>query len=377
MKRLLAIALTLSVASCDTSMKAADGTSSETQTALQALADNVRKIPASPSFSWSGDGATAAGRVMWVDACPDYPPIERYWHDDTMGASYGNVWLGEWSRLVACTPDSTVRSVFTMFRRADDSTTWTVVSEVIIPATTGIFTIRSTYESALGAGFRRRYRVVRYPGGSLGVERPGPIREDLEDVLTNGFIEVDFLELKILNNPIDLQTIPDLDTIDYRFPIYDLTRGRVKIGDFYRWRGKRIEVRDLEGRVIAPRIPPPLPQPDSMGLRLLANTSDADSIRLSLRLQTVEPAGFAPAATALILADSAARRWYDADSLPRDERVLTLGSVGFADGKRIDWRVPRSGAYDRVFLLRSYPGESMTDWQLVAIMMLDGRLVSP
>lgn len=74
MKRFIAFAMALSVASCDTTMKAADGTSSETQTSLEALATRFDGIAPEASATQAtafaaGEGASGGGgaslEAMW------------------------------------------------------------------------------------------------------------------------------------------------------------------------------------------------------------------------------------------------------------------------------------------------------------------------
>lgn len=71
MKRLLAIALTLSTASCDTSTTTADGTSSETQTSLRALATRLDGIRVEASAA-----RAAAFAARMVD------PSTEEWQED-------------------------------------------------------------------------------------------------------------------------------------------------------------------------------------------------------------------------------------------------------------------------------------------------------
>lgn len=63
MKRLIPLFVGLVLVSCDSGTKEAEGTSSETQTALQALADNVREIPRGPGGGGMPNTPATAGRV--------------------------------------------------------------------------------------------------------------------------------------------------------------------------------------------------------------------------------------------------------------------------------------------------------------------------
>lgn len=376
MNRLSILFLSLAIASCDTSMKTTDGTSSETQTSLQALADNVRKVPAIPSASSTGGTPGIAGRRQASDACPEYHQTERYWPDTLWGRGTGYAWHVARNRIVACTSDSSVLSGYEGFRRVEDSTSWQVVSEITIHAD-GSRVFRSSFESDLGGGFRMRSRQVEYQTSSGGPDGDHPWQM-LERVLTDDHVAVDLLALELLNPPSPRDSTFSRDTLEYRSPILDLTRGRLKIGYFFHLRGGRIEVRNLDGVLVAPNIPARRVQSDSMGLRLIENAGDADSFRLSLRLQTLEPTGFASAATALALTDSSGVGELFVDSLPEGALILHLGTGGSASGRRIEWSAPRNAAQDRVCLLRRYPKENgQWDWQVAAVLTFDGRVVEP
>lgn len=376
MKRLILVFIGLFFASCDSGTKTTDGTSSETKTSLQALADNVRKVPATPSASSVGGFQNVAGRRHGIATCPEHHQTERYWPDNPWGEGTGYTWHVARNKIVACTSDSTVLAGHEEYRFAGDSTNWQVVSEITIHAA-GNRTFRSSFESELGGGFTLHERLVHYQTASGGPDKIH-LWQFLERVLTDGNIEVDLRASEPLNPPSPMDSIYDMDTIEYRSPIFDLTRGRMKIGNFFDLREGRVEVRDLEGHIISPRLGMRRVQPDSMGLRLIANTSDADSFRISLRLQTLEPPGFASAATALVLTDSSGVNQLFVDSLPQGARVFDLGKSGPVTVRRIDWAAPRVVGYDRVCLLRRYPKESGTwNWMVAAVLTLDGRVVEP
>lgn len=376
MKRLILVFFGLFFASCDSGTKTTDGTSSETKTSLQALADNVRKVPATPSASSVEGSQVIAGRRHGIASCPEYQQQERYWPDNPHWGSPVYTWHVARNKIVACTSDSTVLAGYEEFRRADDSSNWQAVSEITIHAA-GNRVFRSSFESELGGGFIFRSREVE-PQTASGGPDPEQPWQFLERVVTDGRIEVNLLASEPLNPPSPMDSTYDMDTIEYRSPIFDLTRGRMKIGNFFDLREGRVEVRDLEGHIISPRLGMRRVQPDSMGLRLIANTSDADSFRLSLRLQTLEPSGFASAATALVLTDSSGVNQLYADLLPQGAQILDLGKGGPASVRRIDWAAPRVVGYNRVCLLRRYPKESGTwNWMVAAVLTLDGRVVEP
>lgn len=389
MKRLLPLVAGLSLVSCDSGTKHTEGTSSETQTALQALADNVRSLPESPGVSLSVPvGQGFAGRGLDIGSpCQGiggFGQVEEYWDDRIISFMPDYKWHVARSERTVCSADSSLFIGFQSFWSRHDSLTWRIDHAVTAyPSGSGVW--RFQQEASLSGGFRRIFQEKRVQEYYASFNPQTDSSEFLRSVLTDDRIEVDFMAGTMLNGRQDSILFLDLDTVGFRFPVLDLTRGRAKIGEFLRLPGKRCEVRDLEGRWIAPLNPASPSQPDSMGLMLLSDASDPDSFRLSLRIQTIEPAKIAPAKTALILTDSLERasgqlRGFAADSLPKSDRVLLLGAEGLAVGKRIQWNLARSGrTYDRVVLFRSYPTESgMSYWSnAVDEIKLDGSLVAP
>lgn len=388
MKRLLPLLVGLSLVSCDSGTRHTEGTSSETQTALQALADNVRSLPESPGISLSVPaGQGFAGRGLDIGSpCQGigwFGQVEDYWDDRLVSLMPDYKWHVARSERTICSADSSLFIGLESFRSNGDSLIWRIDHAVTVYRSgTGVW--RFQEEASLSGGFRwifQEKRVQEYYGK---FNPQTDSSEILGAVLTDDRIEVDLMAGTMLNGRQDSILFLDLDTVGFRYPVLDLARGRAKIGEFLRLPGRRYEVRDLEGRLIAPLNPASPSPPDSMGLMLLSDASDPDSFRLSLRIQTIEPAKIAPAKTALILTDSlevpSGLLNFAADSLPKSDRVLLLDAKGLAVGKRIQWNLVRSGrTYDRVVLLRGYRMEGgMSYWTTgVDEIKLDGTMAAP
>jgi len=374
MKRLLALALTLSVASCDTSMKAADGTSSETQTALQALADNVRSMQEASSFGVTArGGGSSARRFDSGDSCADgLAELELY------GIGEAGGWTSSRTRWAICNADSSMVDVYGEEREDDVSPKWTTVATWTRYVDMHVL-VRVQQEAPLGGGFRW-YRTKR--GEGLW---PIDVWAIPVDVVTDGHIDVDMTAGVIANDTEDESKGQlDADTLDFRYPIYDRMRGREKIGNFYWFRGGRVEVRDLDGRLILPLVPAPAPVLDSMGMRFLVDGSDTDSLRLQVRIQMLDPPGFRVPASVLILADSsevASREmeYVDPDDSSHAGRILMRTDDGFTNGRVVEVRAPRQAPeLNRLCLARRYVrGNGDAYWRLAAVITLDGRRVTP
>jgi len=373
---ILPILAGLVLASCDSSTMQADGTSSETQTSLQALADNVRSVPSPRVSSVPNEIASIAARRLGGFVCPRYEQRESYWPDRSAGLG----WDVDRSETRSCGADSAVVSVFGMYRKLEDSSVWTRHGVVtVFPA--GNLVRRTRFETSFGGGFRIRFVEVERLNGSGGPEGENPYQL-VEIVLTDDRVEADLLSGEFVTKAGVPTTRTNPDVYAYRSAIVDLRNGRDLIGYVYQTEGRSIEVRDLQGRIVVPRLGVRGSQPDSMGLRLVSTRNGADSDLVSLRLQLAESSEFLPASSALVLLDSVvAASWNQApsrDSIPSDVPALQLGTASFAQPRRLDWRLPSSQDGARIGLLRRYPGaDGFGPWRLVALVRLDGQVVAP
>lgn len=375
MKRLIPLFAGLSLVSCDSGTKHTEGTSSETQTALQALADNVRDIPSPRAASMPQEIVAIASRGLGGFACPQYDQSERYWTDRSIGLA----WDVDRSKTRTCGADSAVVEVFGMYRKLEDSSVWTRTGSIVVfPA--GNLVRRTVFETSFGGGFRLRHGEVERLDASFGPDGDDPYRL-VELTLSDDRIETNLLSGEFVTKAGVPKGSADPEVHAFRSPVLDLTNRRAVIGHFYQTKDG-VEVRDLQGVLVAPHLGAAKVFPDSMGARLLSLNQDGDSVVASLRLQLADPSEFAPAASALVLLDSvAASSWNQglpSDSIPFDVPRLELGAASHAQARRIEWKLPSPQDGARIGLLRRYPAVGgFGPWRLAALVRLDGKVVAP
>lgn len=346
MKRFFALALMLSVASCDSSMKAADGTSSETQSSLQALADNVQKTPEGPGMA-SGSSVAARGLSDSSASCGAEQQWTRYgW---LQAESYdGSIWweldtTSEWAwksvrnELALDAGGNPIEGCHKGYisARAQQSQ---MSRTGVMSSFNGLYwRDRDTggMTDALWEG------AIRYPSGfalAVASRRKGPGMPMETDTLretTYSFADGRYAFTFSSSDPVYGENVHQQEWMEayaesrpmlWCVPIFDMHQGGAEAGSVCEeLRDHSWVIRDRNGGVVSPAGSGVAPLDDSMGIRILSTRWDGDSLRIALRVQTAPFALRQWSRTTVLVGDSVGRSAWSTTGL------AALDSVSFPD----------------------------------------------
>lgn len=301
MKRLIPLCATLALVSCDSGTKHTEGTSSETQTALQALADNVREIPRGPGGTQAPLASPVAGRAMDVgeSRCMD---ALRWIQGAWLQAEFydGLDWFAWPKDTDAVLAWRSVRNEFATDEQGNE------LSE---PCPTGPMKARTSDmyrvrggELVAYTGYVRRdgdsggmtsvrwEGVIRYPSGfelRSTVVKSGP----------NLFVETDTLQEWTysfeqgrysfrFSSGLPGNTWISRDSTFCAAVLDHANFGR-QVGSVCGTRNlSQWTIRDAYGAILPPQGVPAPAYDDSMGVRVLSTRWDGDSLRIRFRVRT-------------------------------------------------------------------------------------------
>ncbi len=303
MKRLLPLIVGLSLVSCDSGTKEAEGTSSETQTALQALADNVIEVPRGPGgarvpiasqtaarSAYTGRDACASGAAWsWVGfAQAEYYDGRPWWHQDSSFA-----WQSVRSELATDNHGNFVPGecpIGPLKARAVDR--WRAQNGE-----------RASFEGVFwrdhdsgGMTFARWEGAIVYPSGfelRASILRSGPNLLLLPDTLLE--LSYSFAEGRY---GFRFRYSPGLNGANWEgldsawnsiacVAILDRANSSRQVGSVCGSPGtSRWIIRDAKGNVLNPQRNPAIAIDDSMGVRVLSTRWDGDSLRVRFRVKT-------------------------------------------------------------------------------------------
>lgn len=378
MKRLLAILASLSVASCDTSTKAADGTSSETQSALQALADNVRRTPIEPGTASGGSiaarglsdsGTYCAGEQNWTSY--GWLQAESYdgaidWRSD---ASSEWAWISIRNELALDAGGAPIEGCHKGYMSARAQQVQ-MSKEGGVSRYDGLFwrdRDTGSMTDVLWEG------VTRYPSGFVLAEKlyrkgPGmPLEVDTLREDTYSFAEGRFAFAFSSRDPVYgvpahqreweeayEQSLP----IVWCVPVIDAQQGGLHVGSVCKdLRNQSWTIRGGDGTIIVPAGTVGVPLDDSMGVRILSTSWDGDSLRIALRVQTAPFTLHQWSRTRVLVSDSVLR-WNDDPVFYGWSDSLVFPDTNFVGPRRAEIALHRAALEGRsalrIELVRTY-----------------------
>jgi hypothetical protein len=377
----LALAVAILLAGCDTGTQA--GTSSETQTALQELADNVRTNPALAKPT--GPANVTARKLASIDSCVGAELTwiqDGFWQEEVLPPTIvdqndpdpGSRWL---ARRVGLAVDRNGQP-----KVCGDGGYFQVHWHQEILDTTGGHSwatgIASGTDQIRGLDRFEYDLTSTYP---TGFQMTWHEIDSTPQPSAGWFNWKDFTQLEVYSSfgggryrilrpvSIDTSRIPRFDCS----PILDLKDGAKTVGHFCKGIERDstliLDARDhrIPGNFLASH-----PIVDSMGLTILSATLGADSLRISLRIQVPTAPGFSPALTRICLQCS------DSGMTTVGPWVLDLPTGQAEMGTHIYWSIPAPDfdpASKSVSILRRYPDwrsqiahstDSLSGWWIVS-----------
>lgn len=379
MKRLLAIALTLSVASCDTSATTADGTSSETQTALQALADNVRREPEPPGGAGAGASSPAARKLSddgdincdgRAEQWTRYGRLQAeqydgntWWANDSSKA-----WMSIRNELATDASGGPLADACpTGYMQALAEHRWRTLSGVLVEyhgrfwrdsGSTGMTNVVWNGTHRYPSGFMLKGRLSKWTDSEVVLE---PAETDWEYSFgKDGRFAFRFRQ----SREEELRNRRGSDSADTSacVPVEDRWRGGAAIGSVcMNYRTGLWTIRDASGAILLPQASTGAAVDDSLGVRVLSALWDGDSLRIALRVQTAPFDLRQWSHTSVLIGDSLRREeWLVADMNHPGALFdsASLPDTNFVGPRRVDFVLHRAvlkGATSlQVDLMRKY-----------------------
>lgn len=378
MKRLIALALTLSAASCDTSTKTADGTSSETQTSLQALADNVRWVPEPPGGADAG-ASSAAGRMLAVAYTPECGMVEKWTRGGWLQAEQydGDTWWEwgidsskDWASIRnELATDSSGRlleeSCATGYMQALAEHRWRSLSGVLVEyygrfwrdsGSTGMTNVVWKGAHHYPSGFVLNGRLSERAEKEVVLD---PSHADWEYSFGEGRFVFRFHQSRedMMRN----RRGSDGADTNICVPVEDLRLGNQTIGSVcMNYRSGSWTIRDAAGAALLSRGCAGPAVDDSLGVRILSTFWEGESLRIALRVRTAPSNLRQWSYTSLWIGDSVGR---DQGLEERHLSKTLLDTLPFADTsfvgpRRVDFALHRSALEGRtsiqIELVRKY-----------------------
>jgi hypothetical protein len=359
MKRLLPLLVGLSLVSCDSGTKHTEGTSSETQTALQALADNVREIPREPGGGAIPAASPVAGRLAVEGSA--YTDCYSSWRWTQDGWFQWEFYDGhDWTKF---SPDPHPDLLWMVSRNelATDPQGYPLVGT----CPTGPMRARASnrWRSRNGelASFEGLFERARDSGGMTSSKWVGsivyPSGFQLGATFTasgpNKLLEPDTLQewsysfgegrygfrfrFSLGQDGTSWQSWESENDSIYCAPILDRSNGGSEIGSVCGTRRlSRWTIRDANGFVVTPRGGALEAPDDSMGVRFLSTRWEGDSLRIRLRVRTAPFSLAQWSRTSIVVGDTLTESSYAAIKPKPGDMEFVLPDTNFVGPETVE-----------------------------------------